>query len=290
MSLFNSQSAKGISKGKGCKFAHLNCRSLYPKFTEISESFAGFDFLSLSETWLSDKYTDVLIDMPDKKIFRQDRSWCENNTDVIKKGGGLAIYVSSKWSPYVTIDSTATCSSSDIEILTVNVKKPGRRHMSIITVYRPPSGKCLDFIVKLADIVSEIKNRNPEIWIMGDFNINMLERDNRFVKMLNRFAIDNNLKQLISGRTRLNYRGGTCSDLLYTDCCFVQKAGVLNDMISDHLPIFACRKQDRNDLKFETITGRTYKRYNQHYLKVYWSSVIGMIYYKIVILNPCGNV
>ena len=80
--------------------------------------------------------------------------------------------------------------------------------------------------------------------------------------MLNRFAIDHDLKQLISGKTRLNYRGGTCIDLMYTDSPFVKSAGVMSDLISDHLPIYACRKQDRNNIKFETVTGRTYKRYN----------------------------
>ena len=266
--MYNLQDAKSISKGKGCKYVHLNCRSLYPKLTEISETFSSFDFVSLSETWLTDKHTDVLINMPDKKVFRQDRSWLSNDGGIVKKGGGVAVYVGSKWSPFVTIDRDTTCSSSDIEILTLLVEKTGRRHMTIVTVYRPPNGNCLEFIAKLTNIITHIKNRNSEIWIMGDFNINILDRGNRFVKLLNRFAIDFDLKQLISGKTRLNYRGGSCIDLMFTDRCFVQCSGVLNDMISDHLPVYACRKQKRNDLKFETVTGRSYKRYNQQHFKV----------------------
>ena len=79
--------------------------------------------------------------------------------------------------------------------------------MSILTVYHPPNGNCLEFITKISSIVEQLKNGNPEIWMMGDFNINMLERDNRFVKLINRVGIDYDLKQLITGKTRLNYRG-----------------------------------------------------------------------------------
>ena len=262
----NSMDAKSLSKGKGCKFVHLNCRSVYPKLSEIGESFAAFDFVSLSETWLSYKYTDTVIRLPDKKVFRQDRIWV-NNDGIVKKGGGVAIYVSSKWSPYVTVDTDFTCSTCDIEMLTINVKKPGRRYMTIITVYRPPNGDCLNFISKLSGFLEQLKEKNPEIWIMGDFNINILERNNRFVKLLNRFATDFDLKQLITGKTRLNYRGGTCIDLMFSDCNIVSSAGVLNDMISDHLPIYGCRKQDRNNIKYDTITGRTYKNYDQQVFK-----------------------
>ena len=258
--------ARLISKSEGCKFVHLNCRSLYPKLSEVKETFLNIDFLSLSETWLSDKYNDTLLNISGMKLFRHDRSWINNN-GVVKKGGGVALYVNNYWSPYTEIDVDATCSNCDLELLTVSVKRPGRRYMSIVTVYRPPMGNLEEFIFKLKENINKIKVNNPEIWIMGDFNINMLDRSNKSVKRLNRFAVDYNLKQLIKCSTRLNYRGGTCIDLLFTNCLYVRDSGVLNDMISDHLPIYACRKQNRTPLKFETVTGRTYKNYNPQLLK-----------------------
>ena len=86
-----------------------------------------------------------------------------NNNGHVKKGGGVAIYVSSKWSPYVSNDNSATSSTCDIEILTINVKTPGRRHMLILTVYRSPAGNCIEFITKLTNIVERLRNNNPEI-------------------------------------------------------------------------------------------------------------------------------
>ena len=282
MSINNDSSdTKLISKGKGCKFVHLNCRSLYPKLAEISEIFSDFDFICLSETWLTNKHVDSLVSIPDKKILRQDRSWV-TDTGLVKEGGAVAIYVSAKWSPYVEIVQANTCSTSDIEMITINVKKPGRRFMSLSTVYRPPGGNILEFINKVSTSISDMKTNNPEIWILGDFNINILERGNRFVKLLNRFAIDHDLKQLITSTTRLNYRGGTCIDLIYTDCPFVQKSGVLNDLISDHLPTYVCRKQVRNNVKYEKVTGRIYKHYDPKAFK----TLVEQINWDIL-LNDC---
>ena len=266
MTTLDCRSACNVAKGKGCKFVHLNCRSLYSKLPEISNTFRGFDFVCLSETWLNNKFIDSILNIPDMKLLRQDRTWLHEN-GVVKKGGGIALYASNRWSSFINIEPDYTCSNSDIEVMTVSVKKPGRRYMSIVTVYRPPTGNPVDFITKLGDIIDHISLNNPEIWIMGDFNINILDRGNNIVKQLNRFTVDYNLKQLISNVTRLNYRGGTCIDLLFTNCVFVKDSGVLNDMISDHLPIYACRKQDRNNIKYETVTGRSYKRYDQGVFK-----------------------
>ena len=86
--------------------------------------------------------------------------------------------------------------------------------MSIINVYRPPNGDNLDFISKLKNVVAQIKVKNPEIWSMGYFNINTLSINIRFVKLQKRFAVDFDFKQLVSGKTRLDYRGA-----LVLTCC-----------------------------------------------------------------------
>ena len=63
MSDSNYLDAQRISKGEGCKYVHLNCRSLFLKLDEI-------DFISPSETSrLTCRYIDTLISLPDKEIF-----------------------------------------------------------------------------------------------------------------------------------------------------------------------------------------------------------------------------
>ena len=143
-------------------------------------------------------------------MFRQDLSWLLDNTNsMVKKDGGIALQVGSKWYSYVTLDHEFTCSTPDIELLTVSFKKPGRPYMSIINVYRPPNGDNLELISKLKNVVAQIKVKNPEIWSMGDFNMYTLGRNNRL-------AVDFDFKQLVSGKTRIYYRGWGA---LVLTCC-----------------------------------------------------------------------
>ena len=69
-----------------------------------------------------------------------------------------------------------------------------------------------------------------------------------------------NLQQLIKGITRPLCTGSSCIDCLITNSKFVLTSGISKDLISDHLPIFAVRKKDRNrHIKTRVLT-RTNKK------------------------------
>ena len=93
--------------------------------------------------------------MNNMNVFRLDRSWTDGK-GLLKKGGGVAVYVNARWSTYTSIDINSTYSTPDIEALAISVKKPGRRHMWILTVYRPPNGNISEFLVKLNNMVTNI--------------------------------------------------------------------------------------------------------------------------------------
>ena len=50
---------------------------------------------------------------------------------------------------------------------------------------------------------------------------------------------------------------------MFTNADFVNASGVLNDVISDHFPIFACIKKPREKKTYTSILGRTYTSYNK---------------------------
>ena len=54
------------------------------------------------------------------------------------------------------------------------------------------------------------------------------------------------LKQYITDYTRVTNTSKTAIDLLFTNSQVIQRTGVLNYNLSDHLPIFCIRKKDRN--------------------------------------------
>ena len=58
-----------------------------------------------------------------------------------KKGGGVCIYVASKWAKYITLLPDLSNTDTDVEILSLQMNKPMLRKLLIGCVYRPPTGK-----------------------------------------------------------------------------------------------------------------------------------------------------
>ena len=198
--------------------------------------FKDSQFLFCTETWLLPSLSDALLNINAKTIFRRDR---------LSRGGGVCIYVDTEFSPFCAIDEQSSYISKDLEIISLNVKKPGLKYMKIACIYRPPRGdpkKCID---KLTEILSRRENFKKEIWLIGDFNIDYLKRNDinlkRFQTMFKTFG----LSQLITDVTRPSISTGTCIDWIVTNCRFVQNACVLNVFLSDHFAVECIRKKQR---------------------------------------------
>ena len=68
------------------KIAHFPIRSLLKKVDEIKILIHqnSFDILAISETWLSDKIPNELVNIPGFNVYRNDRP---------SDGGGVLIYI-----------------------------------------------------------------------------------------------------------------------------------------------------------------------------------------------------
>ena len=112
-------------------------------------------------------------------------------------------------------------------------------------VYEPPKGK----IAKLTEFLKTVITRNDfkerEIWTLGDFNTDWLERDNQDTVKLLSFCKNSGLVQSIDEINRPNMKGGSCIDLIFSNCKFVKRSGILDDVISDHYGIYSIRKKSR---------------------------------------------
>ena len=226
----------------GLKIIHLNCRSIYRKLDQIILLYRECDVICFSETWLTPNLSDNLIHFPGKYLYRQDRIYPRGNV----KGGGICIYVDTKYGPYCTINSDLSVCTPDFELLCLDIKKPGNRHMTIICMYRPPKGKHIIFNNQLENVFKNVKS---ELWILGDINVDFLNRaDENRIKYLRLFK-KYGLQQHIDGITRPNMRGGTCIDWIITNSDFVKLAGISNDFVSDHFTIYAIRKKNREKHK-----------------------------------------
>lgn len=96
----------------GLGFIHLNVRSLVPKMDMIKiwANTTKTDIIIVSETWLKKSVPDKLILIEGYKVYRSDR---------IGKGGGVAIYIKSKFTSSVTLSVTK---AKQFDILAIKVK------------------------------------------------------------------------------------------------------------------------------------------------------------------------
>ena len=143
-------------------------------------------------------------------------------------------------------------------------------------MYRPHKGKVERFIKHLYK-VHDVKKEN---WFLGDFNVNFKVPKARNTRKVKNMCRDLNMEWLIKKITRPNTLGvgGTTIDNILTDSKYIAMHGVLPDLLSDHLPIYAIRKKKRNFFEKIKITNRVYKKYDKEAFQQYmrdqdWSKV-----------------
>ena len=206
-----------------------------------------------SETWLSKDFSDMFVSIPGKSVFRSDRN---------ARGGGVCIYVDSKLAPYCDkMDNFSYC-SKDLEIVSINIKKPGLKHMFISSIYRPPRGKIVSCIDRLNEMLSRRDNFKKEIWLMGDFNVDYLDRKDRDLAKFNNMFKVFGLKQLVSDVTRPGRHKSSCIDWIVTNSRFVIEASALDIMVSDHFAVACVRKKIREHVSYVYREKRDYSNYN----------------------------
>ena len=249
---------------KGMKILHVNVRSIFRKLAQLDQLYKNVDFLSCSETWLDDKYPDNISKLENMSIFRQDRVSGIYDYNIKNFGGGICLYVHSKYTDFTQIFADGTTATKDFEILTVFISKPTFRNLAIVTVYKPPSGKIEKLIVYLKSLMKYRDMTKREVWILGDFNIDWLKRDSPDTVKIIQFCKIHGLEQLIKTITRPNKYKGSLIDLMITNSNFVCESGVLDDMIADHYTIYCIRKKMREKKEMIYKTVRNYGKYNKN--------------------------
>ena len=144
--------------------------------------------------------------------------------------------------------------------MNINMKK-----VIVGIIYRKPNTNVDEFQDSLLDILSLLKIDKVNCILMGDFNINFLDSDQKveqFKTTLQCFG----LEQLITTPTRVTKLSSTLIDHAYTNfsTSTAVHAGVIEADISDHFPIFVvfenCAVKSKG-MCHGRITFRSYKKY-----------------------------
>lgn len=257
--MFNKELLKDL---KGVKYVHLNVRSLLPKFQLLEEDLldGSFDVICLTETWLKKGIPDCLICNQNYNLIRHDRTTLSPVTDLCKTGGGIVVYLR-KGIVYEICELLCT---GDLELCITKLSINNNKKQVLFTVYRPPGGnseRALDILSGFCDKYHD-KYNNTELLILGDLNINYLDKRCKQVKLLKSLEKQFGLTQTIETATRVTLQKGTLIDLCLTNMRNISHSGTVCYFLSDHFPIFVIKKKLKTEKKSCNFYGRSYLNYS----------------------------
>ena len=131
--------------------------------------------------------------------------------------------------------------------------------MVICNLYRPPTGDFAKVIEHLNGCLATFNLGKLDIFILGDMNVNYLNKKSPNYKKLDFFVRSNGLTQCISTTTRITDKTKSLIDLVISNSKFIKAAGTLEHHISDHQPIYVIHKKSRDQRQSAEFRGRSYK-------------------------------
>ena len=143
------------------------------------------------------------------------------------------------------------------------------KNIIIGTIYRREHGSCQKFLEALEKSLSTICSENKICYLMGDFNLNLINHDNCNVKRLLDCTFSQYFFPVITKPTRIakntagEIKSQTLLDVIFTnDINSNFTAGILLADLSDHLPVFYIEHGSNNNVSHvneeDTLNGKRF--------------------------------
>ena len=150
---------------------HVNSRSLKCNLNRLTDLLFSlelqFSVIGVTETWLNDSSAQ-LVNIDGYDFISKCR---QNRT----QGGGVGLYVLSNHD----FESHGDLEIIDIDLaetLFIEIRKPRGRNIIVGVIYRPPDRNLDLFLQQFNELMSKISRENKICYIMGDFNLNLMNR------------------------------------------------------------------------------------------------------------------
>ena len=138
------------------------------------------------------------------------------------------------------------------------------RKIIIANVYRPPKGKVPQFIDYLQSCIDKLGSyKNYDVYIMGDMNINIDDKNATDTNRLLLFIKQLGFKQLIKEPTRYSNVRNTTIDIIITNSEKTFMSGTKDINISDHQLIYITHRHITKEKTKLQFTGRSYYKYDK---------------------------
>ena len=282
--IFGDEFQNNLQQGNSLSLLHINARSLSKNFDDFHSLLTSmnhnFTAIGVSETWFKSTSNIDMFNIDGYNLIQVNRA--------NKKGGGVGIYVNNKYD-YV-IRSDLSNNTPEYESLYVELTSKNKKSVVLGCIYRAPNTDLDKFFEKLNNTLEIITKSDKELYLMGDFNINLLntnshDKSNEFVDLM----FSHNLYPLITKPTRISSTTATLIDNIF--CNSIDRtinSGVIIADISDHFPIFCSKKCTnylcKKDVSFcnRLINAENINKFKKKLLEVDWNQI-----YDIDYVNHC---
>ena len=137
------------------------------------------------------------------------------------------------------------------------------KNFLIANGYRPRDGNVTDFLTYVENSFNEIDFTKLDVFLMGDFNIDYLDKKSDNTKRLKRLLKQFGMDQFINKPTRYSELKYSCLDLICSNSDYIANHKVCDINISDHELVMITRKKISIKSEKVTFTGRYYKNYDK---------------------------
>ena len=206
-----------------------------------------------------------------------------------KRGGGVIMYIHAKHASSTESLDDMNMSNEHIEAQWVQIHRPACKNMVICNMYRPPTGNLPKAITYLEDCLKALNHNKTDIFVLGDMNVDDLNKKSPEYKKLSFFANSNGLTQCINTTTRVTAKTKSLIDLVLTNSKFIKTAGSLDHHISDHQPIFVIHKKSRDKRPTVEFKGRSYRDFDKATFQAKLSGIDWLKFYEIKEVNKAWN-
>ena len=245
----NSNDRKTAEKQQKLKIAHINTRSLLSCIDEVKLIILNskIDILCISETWLEQNIPDRFVNIDGYTLFRKDGG----------RGGGTCMYVKNCLKGVEMKFNHPACQG--IEDVWVKIQMKKLPSIIVGAMYRHPHATS-DSFDYIHEIIQRIAIDDKAIFLLGDLNDNVLDRQSKLQKIVNIL----NFSQLIETPTRITNTSRTLIDVAITN----SKEKVLNAEVeachvSDHELISLTVDISKPKHEKEIKTFRSKQNYSQ---------------------------
>ena len=201
-------------------------------------------FLGITETWLRNGQQGPHLCLPYYNFNSKNRSK--------NKGGGIGAYVLQTKTQWIR-NALSKFEEGIFESIFIELKL-GNLNIICGALYRPPnkSNNIIDaFISILEETLNIVKKENKLLYLMGDFNFDLLDSD-RHTDIFTDLMFELGNIPPISKPTRISPVMSLLHNIWTNNLKYPINSAIITDLVSDHFAVLQCTK-----LPFSFTTFRT---------------------------------